>query len=310
MNRRNLPPLNALLAFDAAARHGNFTRAAEELGVAQPAVTRHISNLEGWLGSQLFERTGNAVHLSPQGQEISTLVTSVFDRLEIELGRSLLAGSAEIVIGASFGMTHLWLMPQITSMRDAALGASINFLTSENYRDFDTQGVSLSIRFGDGAWTGWRADLLFPETTYVIASPEFLSRHDALDPDDPAGTLEADWLLEHGDPAGYGWMTWKRWFAHHDQEVPGHPRRAPVTNYPTLLDMVRCGEGVALGFAGLDDALISSGEAVRLGPPVVRPGLGYYLLSEPDGRRSVLSEDLRRYLVSSPQVSDHRSPDP
>ncbi|MEM7426224.1 MAG: LysR family transcriptional regulator [Pseudomonadota bacterium] len=301
MARRNLPPLNALLAFDAAARYGNFTRAAAELGVAQPAVTRHVANLEDWLGVRLFERTGNSVWLSRHGAEVSQLATTVFDRLELELGRTVAEGRAEIVIGASFGMTHLWLMPQITSLRGAAYGASINFLTSEHYRDFDNQRVNLSIRFGSGDWPGWRADLLFAETTYVIASPDFLARHRGIDPDNLAGTLEPDWLLEHGDPGGYGWMTWPRWYDRQNRVPPQQLTRADVTNYPTLLDMVRCGEGVALGFAGLNDGLIASGGAVRIGPPLSRPELGYYLLSEPDGRRSRTAEDLRRYLVDTVQ---------
>lgn len=299
MARRNLPPLNALLAFDAAARHGNFTRAAAELGVAQPAVTRHIANLEDWLGLRLFARTGNSVSLTRHGADVSELATSVFDRLELELGRTVAEGRADIVIAASFGMTHLWLMPQITSLRDAALGASLNFLTSEHYRDFDNQRVNLSIRFGAGDWPGWRADLLFPETTYVIASPDFLKRHPEIDPDDLPGTLKPDWLLEHGDPGGYGWMTWARWYERQNRVPPKPFGRADVTNYPTLLDMVRCGEGVALGFAGLDDGLIASGGAVRIGPPLHRPELGYYLLSEPDGRRSKPDEELRRYLTGN-----------
>ena len=89
--RRNLPPLNALLAFEAAARHGNFTRAAEELSVAQPAVTRHISNVESWIGARLFTRRGSRIELTGEGQRLAELSTSAFDRLELgirEIGRT------------------------------------------------------------------------------------------------------------------------------------------------------------------------------------------------------------------------------
>ncbi len=297
--RRRLPPLNALLAFEAAARHSNFTRAAEELGVAQPAITRHINNLEAWLGISLFRRTGNAVSLTADGEAVSELVTSAFDRLEVSLGSLSVRRSNEIVIGASFGITHLWLMPQITAMRGAAGGAAINFMTSENYNDFDAGKVDLSIRFGSGEWPGKTAKLLFTETTYVIAAPSFLERTPQLDPDNLVGTLQPEWLLEHGDLHSYGWMTWKDWFDYHGSALSGELRNADIRNYPTLLDMIRCGEGVALGYVGLDDHLVEAGEIVRLGKPVSRPDLGYYILSNAGDALSGASKELWQYLTNS-----------
>ncbi|MDA4846713.1 LysR family transcriptional regulator [Hoeflea poritis] len=295
--RRRLPPLNALLAFEAAARHSNFTRAAEELGVAQPAITRHINNIESWLGIDLFRRTGNAVMLTADGESVSELVTTAFDRLEISLGALASSKSNEITIGASFGITHLWLMPQITAMRGAARGAAINFITSENYVDFDAGKVDFSIRFGSGDWPGKRADLLFTETTYVIAAPAFLQNTPEIDPDNLAATLRPEWLLEHGDMHDYGWMTWRKWFEQHGSVLSGELRNADIRNYPTLLDMVRCGEGVALGYVGLDNHLVEAGEILRLGKPVKRPNLGYYLLTNAGDGIHGASKELWQYLT-------------
>lgn len=298
--RRHLPPMNAIRAFEAAARHGNFTRAAEELGVAQPAVTRHVTILENWLGSALFVRSGNAVRLSAEGVLASEQITATLDRLEIALGQIAARRHREIVIGASFGMTHLWLMPQVTAMRGAAQGAVINFLTSDRYSDFDSGQVDFSIRFGSGGWPGAREDLLFTETTYVIAAPSFLEAHPELDPERPEETLDPAWLLEHGDPYNYGWMTWERWFAHHGRPAPPPMDRADILNFPSLLDMVRCGEGVALGYAGLNDDLVASGEVIRLGKPLQRPELGYYLVSHERGAHERACQELRAYLVGEP----------
>ena len=296
--RRRLPPLNALMAFDAAARHGNFTRAARELGVAQPAVTRHIHNLEAWLGVSLFQRTGNAVELSPDGYAIADLVTPMFDRLELGLGKFSDARRNEIVIGASFGMMHMWLMPQITAMRGAARGSTINFVTSENYADFENSGIHLSIRFGSGDWPGKHADLLFYETTHVIVSPDFLRKNPVLNRQDLCEVLKPEWLLDHGDPYHYGWMTWRRWFKHHGHELPNLVGVRNIQNYPTVLDMVKCSEGVALGFVGLDDELVDAGEIVRIGQPVHRPNLGYYLLSDANRDHIAAVEELRHYLAA------------
>ncbi len=297
--RRRLPPLNALLAFEAAARTGGFTRAAEELGVAQPAVTRHISNLEQWMGVTLFKRKGNSVELSADGYAVADLVTPVFDRLELGFGKFASMREDEIVIGASFGIMHMWLMPQITAMRGAVGGAGINFLTAENYADFEDSNIDLSIQFGTGDWPGKEARLVFTETTHVIASPDFLRRNPVIDENNLAGTLEPEWLLEHGDPYNYGWMTWQSWFAHHRVQMPEIPRNRDIYNYPTVLDMVRCGEGVALGYVGLDDNLVNSGEIVRLGPPIHRPNFGYYLLSSSNKKPSVACKELIRLLTSA-----------
>ena len=232
--RRDVPPLNALLAFESAARHGNFTRAAQDLGVAQPAVTRHIGNLEDWLGVPLFRRTGNRVELNDNGVVVSELVTSLFDRLEIGLRDVSSRSGDKIVIAASFGVTHLWLMPRITAMRDAAPGTAINFVTSENYADYDRGQVDFSIRFGHGDWPGKTADLLFSETTHVIASPAFLEANAELDPGDPAANLRAEWLLEHGDPHGHGWMNWRGWLDHHGVKPSIEPVRPTIQNYPHI----------------------------------------------------------------------------
>ena len=295
--RRHLPPLNSLLAFEAAARHGNFTHAARELNVAQPAVTRHVSNLEEWLGIELFVRTGNAVQLSADGHAVAELVTSGMDRLELGLGQFSNRRKDEITIGASFGITHLWLMPRITGMRGAAAGATIQFLTSENIADLEASNIDFSIRFGSGNWPGKQADLLFQETTFVIASPEFLKSNPTLKSDLGNKTLRPEWLLEHGDANNQGWMTWQLWHEHQGIAPPVTLKAPNVANYPALLDMVRCGEGIALGYVGLDDHLFQSGDIVRLGKPLHRPHLGYFLVSAKRQELSVAGQKLRQYLT-------------
>lgn len=275
--RRKLPPMNALTAFEAASRHLSFTKAAQELGIAQPAVTRHIANLESWLDAELFKRKGNIIRLTPVGEALADLATSSLDRLEVGLRALPRARGDQIVLGASFGIMHLWLMPRLAAMR-AATSATVNFITADDYHQFDDLAVDASIRFGAGNFQGFEADLLFAEECYVIASPQFLKEHPSLDVDDLPGTLRKDWLLDHGDPYGMGWMDWTLWRgitqAKFDADTPLHE----VRNYPAMLDMVRHGEGLAIGSLGLEDAYVQSGDVIRLGPPVSREGFGYYLV--------------------------------
>lgn len=275
--RRKLPPLNALLAFEAAARHSNFTRAAQELSVAQPAVTRHVARLEDWIGSPLFRRNGSVVQLTREGALLSDLATTLLDRLELGIRDATRVGKDELVVGASFGIAHLWLMPKISALRMAS-EATVNFLTADDYRTFDDPSVDFSIRFGKGNFGVNCADLLFSEHCQIIAAPQFLDRHPEFDPDAPLATLAPNLIFDHGDPHDVGWVTWPVWCGLTGQSPPDHGQISKIGSYPTMLDLVSAGEGIGIGTMGLEDDLVASGAIVRVGTPVARDGFGYHLV--------------------------------
>ncbi|MCR9138310.1 MAG: LysR family transcriptional regulator [Alphaproteobacteria bacterium] len=294
--RRKIPPLNALLAFEAAARHCNFTRAAEELSVAQPAVTRHVANIEDWVGADLFKRRGSNLDLTEQGQALAELATTVFDRLELGVRDVVAANDQELLLGASFGVTHLWLMPRIGGLRMAA-NATINFITSDDYRGFDAPAVDASIRFGNGDFGSNGCDLIFRETCQIIASPGFLAAHPEFDPEDPTRTLDLKYMFDHGDPHAIGWTTWADFFRRDGRSLEETARLTTVLSYPTMLDMVCAGEGIGLGYWGLEDALVEAGKLVRAGTPIARENFGYYLVYRREQRSKPAFERLRAFLL-------------
>ena len=275
--RRKLPPLNALLAFEAAARHSNFTRAAQELSVAQPAVTRHVARLEDWIGAPLFRRNGSVVRLTREGVLLSDLATTLLDRLELGIRDATRVGQDELVVGASFGIAHLWLMPKISALRMAS-EATVNFLTADDYRAFDDPSVDFSIRYGNGHFGANCADLLFGEHCQIIAAPSFLDRHPEFDPDAPLATLAPHLIFDHGDLFDAGWVTWAVWCDLTGQSRPDRGQISTIRSYPTMLDLVGAGEGIGIGTKGLEDDLIASGAIVRLGTPIARDGFGYYIV--------------------------------
>lgn len=289
--------MNALRAFEAAARHGNFTRASEELSVAQPAVTRHINNLEAWLGVSVFVRRGNKVSLTPEGEELAELATSTFDRLELGLRDVIASSDVELRIGASFGVTHLWLMPRISEMRKAA-ETTINFMTSDNYRDFDDPSVDFSVRFGDGRFGENAADLLFAQTCQIIASPAFLEAHPEFDPLRLAETIDPKHMFDHGDPFGHGWMTWTLFAQETGQSLPTDTQFRRVSSYPTMLDMICAGEGIGIGYWGLEETLVEANQIARLGPVLRRPERGYYMVYRPGAAQKPSFQRLKRFLLS------------
>ena len=294
--RRKLPPLNALVAFEAAARHKNYTRAAEELSVAQPAVTRHIHNLEIWIGGPVFTRQGNRVALTPRGQELAELATAVLDRLELGLQPLVGQDESELRIGASFGVAHLWLMPRISAMR-AAAGTTINFLTSDNYQNFDDISVDASIRFGNGDFGNLASDLLFPETCQIIASPAFLAAHPGFDPVRLGETINPTRMFDHGDPHGYGWVTWETFAAETGQPLSKNMPFKKVESYPMMLDMICAGEGIGIGILGFEDDLVDKGQLVRIGPKFGREQAGYHFVYPVWALQKKALRKLRRFLI-------------
>nr|WP_309504446.1 LysR family transcriptional regulator [uncultured Roseovarius sp.] len=275
--RRKLPPLNAFVAFEAAARHGSFTRAAQEMSVAQPAITRHVARLEDWIGSPLFRRNGSVIQLTREGVLLSDLATTLLDRLELGIQDVTRIGKDELVVGASFDVAHLWLMPKISALRMAS-EATVNFLTADNYRAFDDPSVDFSIRFGNGNFGANCADLLFSENCQIIAAPEFLDRHPEFDPEAPLTTLDPHLIFDHGDPHDVGWITWTVWCELTGQSLPERGKISTIRSYPTMLDLVSAGEGIGIGTKGLEDDLIASGLIVRVGRSIARDGFGYYIV--------------------------------
>jgi len=294
--RRKLPPLNAFLAFEAAARHRNFTRAAQELSVAQPAITRHVARLEDWIGSPLFRRNGSVIQLTREGALLSDLATTLLDRLELGIRDVTRIGKNELVVGASFDVAHLWLMPKISALRRAS-EAAVNFMTADDYRAFDDPSVDFSIRYGKGSFGANCADLLFSEHCQIIASPGFLDKHPEFDPDAPLTTLDPHLIFDHGDPHDVGWITWPVWCGLTGQSLPDPGELSTIRSYPTMLDLVSAGEGIGIGTKGLEDDLIASGAIVRVGAPIAREGFGYYIVY----RRELLEKPsfarLREHLL-------------
>jgi LysR family transcriptional regulator, glycine cleavage system transcriptional activator len=294
--RRKLPPLNALLAFEVAARHGNFTRAALEMSVAQPAITRHVARLEDWIGAPLFRRNGSVIQLTREGVLLSTLATTLLDRLELGIRDVTRIGKDELVVGASFDVAHLWLMPKISALRLAS-EAAVNFMTADDYRAFDDPSVDFSIRYGTGNFGTNCADLLFREHCQIIASPAFLDRHPEFDPDAPLTTLDPNLIFDHGDSHDLGWVTWPVWCELKGQSLPERGQISTIRSYPTMLDLVSAGEGIGIGTKGLEDDLIASGAIVRVGTPIAREGFGYYIVYRKELLEKPSFARLREHLL-------------
>lgn len=254
---RRLPPLNALRAFEAAARHLSFTRAAEELHVTQTAISHQIRGLEEHLGIRLFRRFARGLVLTEEAQLFLPPVRDAFEQIAgatARLAKEQTGGVLTVSILPSFAAK--WLVPRIGRFRTAHPEIDLRISASTALVDFARDDVDVAIRCGPGHYPGLRIDRLFGETIAPVCSPELRMRPPGLSvPDD----LRHHTLLHDHDDVD-GWRVWL--------ELAGvagvDPSRGPgFDDASMMLQAAIDGQGVALGRSALVAADIAAGRLIR-----------------------------------------------
>ena len=174
---RRLPPLNALRAFEAAARLQSFTRAARELSVTQGAVSRHVLQLEKWLGRILFVRTHRGIEITPEGNSYFSAIRAALDRIEQETSR-LLNDYREKTLRLKLPPTFAirWLVPRLARFHALNRHIDVQITTSHQPVDLEREDVDLCIHSGPAPLSGARCQRLFGEILLPVGSPGLFAR--------------------------------------------------------------------------------------------------------------------------------------
>ncbi len=245
-------PLNALRMFDAAARHLNFTRAADELCVTQAAVSQHIRKLEERLGKPLFRRLPRGLALTDEGHALWPSVAESFARLEQSLQQMAEPRPREILTVGVVGTFAIgWLIPRLEQFQQQHPYIDLRLLTHNNRVDLAGEGLDAAVRFGDGAWQGTRAEMLLRAPLTPMCTPALARR--LRQPADLAGQT----LLRSYRP-----QEWESWFATLEQAAPP-ARGAMFDSSLTLAEAAAQGAGVALLPARMFQHLLQQGRLVR-----------------------------------------------
>lgn len=269
--RRFIPSLPALQAFEAAARHLNFTRAADELGMTQSGVSRHINGLEQFLGLRLFERAGSHLVLSDVGASYYEDVLQSLSRLEevsIDAVRGRRADSA-LMIGSTPTLGATWLVPLM--QRFAAQHPEIPFelTTIDDSEDIETSRVDIAIMRGAGQWHG-RAHRLFGEELVVVSSPALLTVRDAPEELD----FRAIPALQNASRPSL-WLTWLRLSGvTHQGAIQGNR----FSHSALMIEAALHGMGLAVVPALYVARDLASGSLVTPFGPPVRSGEAFWMV--------------------------------
>jgi len=280
-------PLNALRAFETAARHLSFTRAAVELHVTQTAVSQQVRNLEERLGVPLFRRLPRGLALTDEGQALLPTLADSFERIGAMLERFEDGRFHEVLTVAAVGTFAVgWLMPRLGAYRRRFPFVDLRLFTNNNRVDLAGEGLDFAIRFGDGAWHGTEADPLLGAPLSPVCTPAIAARLKR-----PA-SLTRETLLR-----SYRVDEWPAWFAATGAPCP--LLRGPVFDSSlTMAAAAVAGAGVALLPPSMFAADLDDGRLVR--PFDAEVATGRYWLTRLKSRRMTPAmRDFRTWLMEA-----------
>ena len=263
----HLPPFAALRAFEAAARHLNFSRAAEELHLTHGAISHQMKALEAGLGVALFRREGRRMLLTDAGQLFASRVRDALDELSAAVA-AVAAPREQHVLTLSVlpSFASLWLIPRLASFHARHPEIDINIRASLALAEFGRDGVDVAIRIGRGGWPDVMAEKLFDEEVFPVASPRLKGL-----PLKPSELGRFTLLRSERQP-------WAPWFKAMGLDLEEPARGPAYSDEALLLQAAAQGIGIALARGAMAAADLAAGRLIRLFPDRVPPKSAYYLV--------------------------------
>ena len=268
---RRLPPLNALKAFEAAARHESFTRAAEELCVTQGAVSHQVKALEAELGIKLFNRERQRLIITEAGREYLTVLRDSFDRIAVGTERLIQRQSSGVLtVSTSPDFAAKWLVNRLGRFAEAHPGIDLRISATLHHVDFAREDVDLAVRHGDGSWPGLDVARLSTEQLFAVCSPKLLRGRQRIGK--PSDVLKFP-LLHLDDRKD--WARWLEAAGVADAELS----HGPVLNRASMvIDAAVDGQGIALARTTLAAWDLINGRLVRPLTETLRLSKTYWII--------------------------------
>lgn len=295
MSRRfrfDLPTIDRLLAFESVFRHGRFSRAAEEMGTAQPVVSRHIARLETLLHTRLFVRSRAGTRPTPAGEKLYEGISAGLETIRRGiLEARTVTDEKRVIVACPPEVWQLLLLPLLDSLQDA-LGASVRIEVRVRRDDPEAD-----VAFG---WYGETdaADMLrFVESGGPVCAPRYATVHSEILNGPVAGWGGLEFL--DCPPPGPGWTTWNDWFAVAGRPSP-RPRPRRLASYLAVLEAAAAGRGLALGRERFVARHLEAGVLVALGDGFAEFGDGLYATLTGKGRAKPLARNAMAFIGQGP----------
>ncbi len=297
MHKNDLPPLDALRAFDAAARHLSFTRAAEELFVTQSAVSKQVIALESALATRLFERKTRALALTVAGERLRRATVSAF--AELRAAATELRGGDEptVTLATTQAFASFWLIPRLAEFRRAHPGIDIRISADTRLVDLERGRFDAAVRYLQDRNAPTSALRLFGDTVLPVLSPGLLKRS-AKPLRKPADLTHHVLLVYEDEAQRRPWLSWPVWL-----EMAGVADLRPAgsiafNQYEPTLRAAVDGQGVALATQALVADLLKQGKLVAPLPQRFTNPRAYYLVLAERAATNPAMEPFRLWLAS------------
>jgi len=259
---RHPVPLNALRAFEAAARSLSFQAAAAELFVTPAAVSHQVKRLEAYLGVQLFRRGFRSVELTSEGATLAESLGELFGQIELALEKATSPVAADLRISTVESFAAKWLAPRLHRFHLKCPDVKVRIETSNEHSDFNRNRIDVAIRYGPGGYSGVNAERLLDAPVFPVCAPALLN--DAARPLREANDLRHHTLL-HDESAvdRIGVPDWPAWLAAAGATRVDATRGPVFASIYLAQEAAVAGHGVALGVAPLVEEDLSRGRLVR-----------------------------------------------
>ncbi len=266
-----LPPagLPAFGVFVIAARHQNFSHAAEELGLTSSAVSHHVRGLEATLGIKLFQRHARGVVLTAEGRALANVATTALSDIDdaaLAL-RTLDRSVTRVRIAALHSLTYCWLLPRLARFTARHPDIRLSFETGTAITRFDHTGPDLAIRHGAGSWPGLTAHPLMDELLFPVAAPSLRGLRSIASAADLAKLPLISDLAHQG---------WREWFHAAGVRRVNLPEMHTFTDSTDAMQASIFGLGVCLARSKIVEPYLQAGSLVRLPGPAMKARYGYF----------------------------------
>ncbi|PSL94661.1 LysR substrate-binding domain-containing protein [Pseudomonas sp. R9.37] len=279
---KDLPPLLALRAFEAVARHLSFIKAANELSVTQSALSHQVHKLEQHLGKPLFIRRTRAIDLTADGQRYYADIRPALDTIAAATRAQKTAPATTVLrVGLLASFATLWLAPRLAGFLNRYPHIQVELLPAIQLANVAAAEVDLAIRYGKGDWPDVHATRLMPEVISPVCSPAF-----------KAGQLHNGALLMATSHRPFEWTDW---CAHYHVDLEHHPR-VMLHDYNIVVEAAVAGQGIAMGRHRLIERKLQEGSLVEaFDRPPYHSEIGYWLIA-PQGPTSDAAECFSQWL--------------
>lgn len=290
---RHLPALDTLIAFEAVVRTGSFTRAASELYLTQSAVSKQIKLLEEQLGAVLFERRARGIALTSAGESLNSIVEPMLESLLANVLR-LKAGhsSRNVSVICTHAVAQYWLFPRLLRFNEQHPELTVNIHASNEISESDIANYDFGILYGHGHWSSLKAEKLFDETIYPIASVKR-----ALPTVNSLEALQTLPLIQL-DASAWNCLDWQDWFSHQGLRYRAPAEAVTFNQVNLVFEAVVQGMGVGLGWEFMARERIEQGSIRQVSAFVVHTGQADYLVHDKQAPRSPAAQVFADWLLA------------